>query len=82
MDLVTVKGFYVSWTSDPANNKIKDWNVTELKASVRVVFVFGYVLMYLQIDANRRHVDKSVVAQFWKTLDAWTMANKPWIMKA
>lgn len=34
MDLVTVKGFYVSWTSDPANNKIKDWNVTELKVSL------------------------------------------------
>ncbi|EKM56121.1 uncharacterized protein PHACADRAFT_145235 [Phanerochaete carnosa HHB-10118-sp] len=35
----------------------------------------------LKIDPNRRHVDKSTVAQFWKTLDAWTMANKPWIMK-
>ncbi|KAI0344972.1 CDC73-domain-containing protein [Trametopsis cervina] len=36
----------------------------------------------LKIDANRRHVDKSVVAQFWKTLDAWTMANKPWLVKS
>ena len=35
----------------------------------------------LKIDPNRRHVDKSVVAQFWKTLDAWTMQNKAWIMK-
>ncbi|GJE88111.1 RNA polymerase II-associated protein [Phanerochaete sordida] len=35
----------------------------------------------LKIDPNRRHVDKSTVAQFWKTLDAWTLANKPWIMK-
>ncbi|KAI0810833.1 RNA polymerase II accessory factor [Irpex lacteus] len=35
----------------------------------------------LKIDANRRHVDKSVVAQFWKTLDAWTLANKPWLVK-
>ncbi|TFK65330.1 RNA polymerase II-associated protein [Pluteus cervinus] len=26
-----VKGFYVSWTTDPPNTKIKDWNVTELK---------------------------------------------------
>ncbi|KIP03385.1 hypothetical protein PHLGIDRAFT_77677 [Phlebiopsis gigantea 11061_1 CR5-6] len=36
----------------------------------------------LKIDANRRHVDKSVVAQFWKTLDAWCLANKQWIVKS
>ncbi|KAJ6621878.1 RNA polymerase II-associated protein [Mycena sp. CBHHK59/15] len=60
-----VKGIYVSWSNDPPNAKIKDWNVTELK-----------------IDPLRRHVDKSVVAHFWKTLDTWTMANKPWLMKA
>ncbi|EMD34280.1 hypothetical protein CERSUDRAFT_117161 [Gelatoporia subvermispora B] len=58
-----VKGIYVSWTNDPPNPKIKDWNVTELK-----------------IDPHRRHIDKSVVAQFWKTLDAWTISNKPWLM--
>ncbi|KAL6308630.1 RNA polymerase II-associated protein [Sparassis latifolia] len=57
-----VKGFYVSWTNDPPNPKIKDWNVTELK-----------------IDPHRRHVDKSVVAHFWKTLDTWTATNKPWL---
>jgi hypothetical protein len=34
-----------------------------------------------QIDPHRRHVDKSVVAHFWKTLDTWTMSNKPWLMK-
>ncbi|KAF9443369.1 CDC73-domain-containing protein [Macrolepiota fuliginosa MF-IS2] len=60
-----VKGIYVSWSNDPPNPKIKDWNVTELK-----------------IDPHRRHVDKAVVAQFWKTLDAWILANKPWLMKA
>lgn len=27
-----VKGIYVSWSNDPPNTKIKDWNVTELKA--------------------------------------------------
>ncbi|PBK92100.1 CDC73-domain-containing protein [Armillaria gallica] len=59
-----VKGFYMSWANDPPNNRIKDWNVTELK-----------------IDQNRRHIDKSVVAHFWKILDTWTMANKPWLMK-
>jgi len=59
-----VKGIYVSWSNDPPNTKIKDWNVTELK-----------------IDPHRRHVDKSVVAHFWKTLDDWTMSNKPWLIK-
>ncbi|KAK7048495.1 CDC73-C domain-containing protein [Favolaschia claudopus] len=59
-----VKGIYVSWSNDPPNAKIKDWNVTELK-----------------IDPLRRHVDKSVVAHFWKILDTWTSANKPWLMK-
>ncbi|EIN07888.1 RNA polymerase II-associated protein [Punctularia strigosozonata HHB-11173 SS5] len=59
-----VKGVYFTWTNDPANPSVKDWNVTELK-----------------IDRNRRHVDKAVVAHFWKILDAWTQANKPWLMK-
>ncbi|KAF7346503.1 CDC73-C domain-containing protein [Mycena sanguinolenta] len=35
----------------------------------------------LKIDPIRRHVDKSVVAHFWKTLDTWTAANKPWLIK-
>ncbi|PPQ91787.1 hypothetical protein CVT25_000432 [Psilocybe cyanescens] len=60
-----VKGIYVSWSNDPPNTKIKDWNVTELK-----------------IDPHRRHVDKSVVAHFWKILDTWIQTNKPWLMKA
>ncbi|RDX47422.1 CDC73-domain-containing protein [Lentinus brumalis] len=55
-----VKGIYFSWTNDPPNPKIKDWNVTELK-----------------IDPNRRHVDKSVVAHFWRILDQWTSTYKP-----
>ncbi|KAF8893270.1 RNA polymerase II-associated protein [Mucidula mucida] len=58
-----VKGIYFSWSSDPPNAKIKDWNVSELK-----------------IDQNRRHVDKAVVASFWKVLDTWMMANKPGLM--
>ncbi|KZT34186.1 CDC73-domain-containing protein [Sistotremastrum suecicum HHB10207 ss-3] len=58
-----VKGVYVSWSNDPPNTKIQDWNVTELK-----------------IDQHRRHVDKSVVAHFWKILDTWTSANKPWLV--
>ncbi|KAH9842453.1 RNA polymerase II-associated protein [Rhodofomes roseus] len=35
----------------------------------------------LKIDQHRRHIDKSVVAHFWKTLDTWTMTNKPWLMQ-
>ncbi|EDR11132.1 RNA polymerase II-associated protein [Laccaria bicolor S238N-H82] len=34
----------------------------------------------LKIDPHRRHVDKSVVAHFWKTLDTWIQANKPSLM--
>ncbi|KAI3621871.1 rna polymerase ii accessory cdc73 family [Moniliophthora roreri] len=59
-----VKGIYMSWTTEPPNPKIRDWNVTELK-----------------IDQHRRHVDKSVVAHFWRILDDWTLANKPWLVK-
>ncbi|KAM5542048.1 hypothetical protein V8D89_004358 [Ganoderma adspersum] len=55
-----VKGIYFSWTNDPPNPKIQDWNVTELK-----------------IDPHRRHVDKSVVAHFWRILDQWTSTYKP-----
>jgi len=58
-----VKGVYVTWSNDPPNTKIKDWNVQEMK-----------------IDPHRRHVDKSVVAHFWKMLDTWTTTNKPWLM--
>ncbi|KZT74079.1 CDC73-domain-containing protein [Daedalea quercina L-15889] len=35
----------------------------------------------LKIDQHRRHIDKSVVAHFWKTLDTWTMTNKPGLMQ-
>ncbi|KAH7884842.1 RNA pol II accessory factor, Cdc73 family-domain-containing protein [Phlebopus sp. FC_14] len=36
----------------------------------------------LKIDPHRRHVDKSVVAHFWKLIDDWTLANKPWLLKS
>ena len=26
-----LKGIYVSWSNDPPNTKIKDWNITEFK---------------------------------------------------
>jgi len=34
----------------------------------------------LKIDPHRRHVDKSTVAYFWKTLDTWTAMHKPSLM--
>jgi len=36
----------------------------------------------LKIDPHRRHIDKSVVAHFWKIIDDWTLANKPWLLKS
>ncbi|KAH9992792.1 RNA polymerase II-associated protein [Russula vinacea] len=36
----------------------------------------------LKIDPHRRHVDKSTVAYFWKTLDTWTAMHKPSLMSA
>ncbi|KAF8135724.1 RNA pol II accessory factor, Cdc73 family-domain-containing protein [Boletus edulis] len=36
----------------------------------------------LKIDPHRRHVDKSVVAHFWKIIDDWTLTNKPWLLKS
>jgi hypothetical protein len=32
-DALAVKGIYVSWSNDPPNTKVKDWNVAELKVS-------------------------------------------------
>ena len=40
------------------------------------------LIALLQIDPNRRHVDKSTVAHFWKMLDTWTTQNKPSLMMA
>lgn len=35
--MASVKGVYVTWSSDPPNLKIQDWNVTELKVIVLVI---------------------------------------------
>lgn len=32
-----------------------------------------------QIDPHKRHIDKSVVADFWRSLETWIQANKPWL---
>ena len=41
-----------------------------------VVFYGNFISLGGQIDPNRRHVDKSVVAQFWKLMDAWMALHK------
>ncbi|GAA5982954.1 hypothetical protein JCM11641_006895 [Rhodosporidiobolus odoratus] len=33
----------------------------------------------LKIDPNKRHLDKSVVADFWRNLEQWIGINKPWL---
>ncbi|GAA5927472.1 hypothetical protein JCM1841_000935 [Sporobolomyces salmonicolor] len=33
----------------------------------------------LRIDPHKRHIDKSVVADFWRGLEGWIAANKPWL---
>ncbi|QRW00851.1 Cdc73 family RNA polymerase II accessory factor [Ceratobasidium sp. AG-Ba] len=34
----------------------------------------------LEIDQHRRHVDKQVVASFWRELEHWIVANKPFLL--
>ncbi|GJJ11873.1 hypothetical protein Clacol_006111 [Clathrus columnatus] len=76
-----VKGVHVAWTNDPPNSKIKDWNVSEMRVSFTAKWKRRIRTDPIrQIDPHRRHVDKSVVAHFWKMLDTWTMTNKPWLM--
>jgi parafibromin len=70
----------VQWANDPPNTKISDWNVAPLKVRT-CVFLLNRTHISFQIEPNRRHVDKSVVAEFWKILDAWMLANKPWLMR-
>ncbi|GAA5902403.1 Cdc73p [Sporobolomyces salmoneus] len=33
----------------------------------------------LRIDPHKRHIDKSVVADFWRGLEQWIGDNKPWL---
>ncbi|GAA5838463.1 hypothetical protein JCM11251_003399 [Rhodosporidiobolus azoricus] len=33
----------------------------------------------LRIDPSKRHVDKSTVAEFWRSLEGWISVNKPWL---
>ena len=40
-----------------------------------------FYMALAQIDPNRRHVDKSVVAHVWKMLDSWIHINRPSLVK-
>ncbi|GAA6061513.1 hypothetical protein JCM10212_004503 [Sporobolomyces blumeae] len=33
----------------------------------------------LKIDPHKRHIDKSVVADFWRNLEAWIATHKSWL---
>ena len=80
---VIEKGIYVPWLNDPPITKIKDRNVKKSKY-VPVPQLFLLLIFYFalaQIDPNRRHVDKSVVAHFCKMLDSWIQMNRPSLVK-
>lgn len=47
-----VKGVYVSWSNDPPNTKIKDWNVSEMRVCVSLVESMG-VLDYMAGRSTR-----------------------------
>ena len=52
-----VKGFFVSWSNDPPNTKIKDWNVSELQ--VRACFFLSML------------VCTSVLVTNWMDCELW-----------
>ncbi|KAH8924092.1 CDC73-domain-containing protein [Atractiella rhizophila] len=41
--------------------------------------VLGWNVTELKIDPHKRHIDKSVVADFWRSLEAWIASHKPWL---
>ncbi|KNZ50648.1 hypothetical protein VP01_4315g2 [Puccinia sorghi] len=67
------KGFFVQWTHDPPNPKVRAWNVTEL----RVSRFFNKTCAL--IDETKRHIDKSAAADFWRSLEAWIALHKPFV---
>ena len=48
LTVLLVKGIYLSWSNNPPNPKIKDWNVTELKVGLRLgIALFFFVITSL-----------------------------------
>lgn len=81
LETTAVKGIYPQWTTDPMNPKIKNWNVSELRVRMcsSSLSSVSTDASLAQIDPHRRHIDKSVVADFWRSLETWIQANKPWL---
>jgi parafibromin len=79
---VTVKGIYFHWTNSPPAPSIKDWNVAALqvclpclppslyssfdKEMLRSSLCRGRLV---QVEPTKRHVDRALVAQFWRIID-------------
>jgi parafibromin len=67
-----VKGFYFQWNNEQSNPAVKDWNITEMRVSLiaNPRLLVGMVKADTwQIDRLKRHTDRQVVADFWRTLD-------------
>lgn len=75
----------MQWTNDPPNPKVRSWNVTELRVRPHRCSEHCFAPSHArgtdsqQIDPTKRHIDKSTVADFWRTLEAWIAVNKPWL---
>ena len=48
-----VKGIYVSWSNDPPNTKITNWNVTELKVSIFLLIFMSSINCVTGIISSR-----------------------------
>ncbi|KAH9464770.1 hypothetical protein MJO29_001551 [Puccinia striiformis f. sp. tritici] len=80
-----VKGFFIQWTHDPPNTKVRAWNVTELRT--QAVALNHKIFCQHQnpfpqktkIDESKRHIDKSAAADFWRSLEAWIALHKPFV---
>ena len=64
--LFIVKGIYVSWSNDPPNMKIKDWNVTELKVSCSYLLsLFCQLVFFFSLHPRLILIDVTLINQLW-----------------
>lgn len=47
-----------------------------------VPIIRDWNITQLQIEPSKRHTDKQLVGHFWRTLEAWMMRRKPFLMPA
>ncbi|GAA5883032.1 hypothetical protein JCM16303_006800 [Sporobolomyces ruberrimus] len=50
------------------------WSSDPMNAKIK-----AWNVSELRIDPHKRHIDKSVVADFWRSLETWISTNKPWL---